>query len=322
MQVPALRQWLQAEGCVLEPADHAHFRARAPGLVLTCYRSGKALAQGQALAGWAPRIDALLGGRGTERSTAPSPPRGPEPGASPAAARGAGERPATGLPDKALWPGEPDGGWHAGSDESGKGDYFGPLVVVAVAVRPDDLPWLDALGIRDSKVVAAGRHGVLAEAVEARLPWHAEVLLPEAYNAAWAEVRNVNRLLDAMHARCLAALAGQREVTSMLTDQYSPSSRIPVLLRSAGLGAAAWRQQPRAESDPAVAAASVVARAHFEAGLAALSAEVGVDLHPGAGEPTLRSARALVRVHGPQVLARVAKAHFRTTLEVAPGWTP
>jgi ribonuclease HIII len=205
-----------------------------------------------------------------------------------------------------------------GSDEVGKGDYFGPLVVAAVRVERADLNWLDELGIGDSKMLSDSTMVTMMEPLLARLKVGVASLSPSEYNAAYAERGNISRILDRLHAQAIALVMEDARADFALSDQYSPAAQTGQLLRRSCPGLI-WVQRTKAEEDPAVAAASIVARVAFLQGIEALEREVGHPLHRGAGEPTLRCARALVHARGAGVLAHVAKMHFKTTEHVLGG---
>jgi ribonuclease HIII len=280
----ALERRLAAGGFRLEPVPHGRFRARGEGVVATFYDSGKLVIQGHDPQGFAQRF---LDGA-------------PPPAGRPDAGRGAG-RPATGLTT-------------IGSDESGKGDYFGPLVACAVRLEPQESAELTGGPVRDSKTMTDAECRRLGAALRGRFPHVLQRLDPPAYNARHAQAKNVNVLLAELHAMAIRALHRPGECgVRVVIDQFERNGRIARALADLGC---AIEERPRAEDEPAVAAASVIAREQFLVALDELSEAWAVDLHPGAGAPTDRAARAFVRLHGPAALAQVAKVHFKTTAKV------
>lgn len=199
-----------------------------------------------------------------------------------------------------------------GTDESGKGDYFGPLVVAAVYVSPKGRAEMRAGEVDDSKKLSDSTIERLAGAIQAKLP-HAIVSLPPTeYNRRYQEEGNLNRLLAKQHAEAILQLAKKTRCRKVLTDQFGDESLVRV-----ALGAEAkrfdLRQRPRAEEDPAVAAASILARREFVRGLRELSQEHAVDLPLGAGPEVENAARRFLNIHGRGKLGQVAKLHFKTT---------
>ncbi|MEB3207230.1 MAG: ribonuclease HIII, partial [Vampirovibrionales bacterium] len=190
-----------------------------------------------------------------------------------------------------------------GQDESGKGDYFGPLVVASCRVRPEQIRMLQEKGVSDCKQLSDAKVRELANWLPTALGKEAMAvtrLSPRLYNQLYARFGNLNTLLAWVHGRTLERLLGHQKVASLsaltcVIDQFaSNQSVITRQLRPLGKQIAI-HQQPRAESIPAVAAASILARAAFLEGLDALSRQVGVALHPGAGAPTMASAKKLAQ---------------------------
>jgi ribonuclease HIII len=282
-----LRALLEARGCELTSAPYAYFTARVPGCVITFYHSGKLLIQGKTAEEWddvlAPHH--VLGASGERRFAA-------------ALAH---------LP-------EPEARRWIGSDESGKGDYFGPLVTCAVRVEREQLDLLAELGVADSKTLSDRQVHALAPGLKAVVAYQQVVLRPERYNELYDRMgRNLNKLLAWTHARAIEdVLDRDGEVTIAVIDRFGPEQRIRAALLERGR-ALRVVQRPRAEDDPAVAVASVLARNEFLWQLRALEKEFGVKLAKGAGPPVLAAGRRFVATHGVDALGKVAKLHFKTT---------
>ncbi len=211
------------------------------------------------------------------------------------------------VPDAACW---------GGSDESGKGDYFGPLVVAAVALTADNWRVAEALGAQDSKSLTDRRATALADELRGAFPNEVVTILPPRYNELYAKLRSVNRLLAWAHARAIEeVLARAPGATAAVADQFGDEALIRDALFKRGRDVRLV-QMPRAERDPAVAAASILARAEFLRRLDALGRDAGMRLPKGASAQVEAVARALVASRGAEMLTRVAKRHFRTTQRV------
>jgi ribonuclease HIII len=203
-----------------------------------------------------------------------------------------------------------------GSDESGKGDYFGPLVVAAVAVRSDNWRVLEALGVQDSKSVSDSRVQQLADELRGAFPNEVVTIMPRRYNELWTSMGNVNRVLAWAHARAIEnVLTAEPSAEAAVADQFGDESLIQRALFERGR-AVRLVQMPRAERDPAVAAASLLARAEFLRRLAQLSRDAGVPLPKGAAPAVEAAGRSLVAARGEAALGDVAKLHFKTTERV------
>jgi len=216
------------------------------------------------------------------------------------------------------------GSW-IGTDEAGKGDYFGPLVSAAMYVDAEIVRKLQELGVRDSKKLSDGRVRELAAAIRERCGTRVlrvVPLMPEAYNRLHEqfveEGKSLNTLLAWAHARAIEDLL-KRDVDTdnVLVDQFTDVKYITAALLQEGrtrhinLVAA-----PRAESNIAVAAASILARDRFLSWIESESHRVGMVLPKGASDAVVAAARELVERLGEPALRRFVKLHFRTTQKV------
>lgn len=200
-----------------------------------------------------------------------------------------------------------------GSDECGKGDYFGPLVVAAVRLEPGQAEKLRTAGVRDSKALSDEQCLKLGAALRGAFP-HAVVRLdPERYNAIYVQGK-LNDLLGNLHAEAIAQLA--RPGIHVLVDQFANAKLMQQKLKHLDVQ---LEQRTRAEANPAVAAASIIAREQFLSGLRELSEEAAVDLHKGAGSPVDAAAERFVAIHGREGLVKVAKLHFKNTQKIRGG---
>jgi ribonuclease HIII len=208
---------------------------------------------------------------------------------------------------------------HIGVDESGKGDFFGPLVIAAVYVDEGLAHALTEIGVRDSKSIAsATRIRTLARAIRDRVGerWAIVAIGPRRYNELYAKIRNVNRLLAWGHARAIEnVLERVPDCPRALADQFGHQALLKQALLKRGRGIA-LEQRTKAESDPAVAAASILARERFLDALRALTAQYGLPFPRGASEAVHQAAVGLVARHGPAALWDTAKCHFKTADEV------
>lgn len=219
-----------------------------------------------------------------------------------------------------------------GSDESGKGDYFGPLVACAVWVDDRILQVLDTLGVRDSKVLSDLQNRRLAQDVRAvcrdgGTDRAAEVVIPpERYNQLYDQFRregkNLNALLAWGHARALESVIDQAPAQHAIIDQFADARYIRDRLAARDATKALnVVQLPRAEANLAVAAASVLARDRFLGWLERAARDYGLRLPKGASDEVEAAARRFVDRHGRAALAKVAKLHFKTTQRVLPART-
>ena len=202
-----------------------------------------------------------------------------------------------------------------GIDESGKGDYFGPLVIAGVYVSHAQEAHLKALGVRDSKTLSDAKAMALAVQIRAQCPHAVVAIGPERYNALQTAMKNLNRMLAWGHARVLENLLEKVDCHRVVADQFGDERFLNNALMSKGR-AVTLIQKPRAEEEVAVAAASILARAEFLRRLQELGTRYGVTLPKGASDAVIQAAKKFVEKYGGNELRQVAKLHFRTTMTV------
>jgi ribonuclease HIII len=205
---------------------------------------------------------------------------------------------------------------HMGIDESGKGDFFGAMVIAAVYTDEELTRTFQSMGVKDSKNLASDRKARdLARDLHQLLGNRFAMVRigPRAYNRLYAKMRSVNSVLAWGHARAIENLLETvPECPRAVADQFGPKRQILAALMKQGRRIE-LEQRPKAESDPAVAAASILARASFLHSLQKLGEQYQVELPKGASARVIEAGRKLVETHEPSVLLETAKCHFRTT---------
>jgi ribonuclease HIII len=207
-----------------------------------------------------------------------------------------------------------------GIDESGKGDYFGPLVIAAVYVTRETEHELILMEARDSKRISDGRILELAPDIRQLYPHSIVAIGPQRYNELYEKIRNLNRLLAWGHARALENLLERVDCGVAISDQFGDERFVLNALMEKGKRIRLV-QRTGAEADRAVAAASILARAEFLLRLKRLSEEVGTTLPKGASPTVELAGRMVIKKHGLERLRTVAKMHFKTTAAVLAGKT-
>lgn len=210
-----------------------------------------------------------------------------------------------------LIPAEPG---RIGTDESGKGDYFGPLVIAGFYCPPDQEDVLRELGVRDSKLVSDKRCREIAETLAKGYPHSIVAVGPEKYNELYEKFRNLNKLLAWGHARVIENILEKMDCRLAVTDQFGDERFVRNALMARGK-TISLVQKVRGESDPAVAAASILARAEFLKKLSFLGRDWQMEFPKGASAAVDAAAVEFVRRHGRENLAQVAKVHFKTTVK-------
>ncbi|MDP6795514.1 MAG: ribonuclease HIII [Verrucomicrobiota bacterium] len=280
-----------------EQADvpHSVFSYKRPGLTVTWYKSGKLLVQGK---GTKEFVEFTL-----------------EPEVL-------GEAAFADMLDAQPQQLEP----HIGVDESGKGDFFGPLVVAGVYVNEPVARALDEQGVKDSKAITSDKKiAALAKGIR-DTPGCVYSIVPignASYNRLHQKMRNVNKILAWGHARAIENLLGQRHRMEppplrAISDQFARSkSTIQSALMEEGRQLELV-QMHKAESDIAVAAASILAREVFLQRLKKLEEEFDLDLPKGASSKVDAAGSEFLKKHGMEKLGQAAKLHFRTTQKIQP----
>ena len=287
-----LKSFMEERGWeFLTPPPYSEFKASHDRVTVGCYSSGKLVAQGRGVADFVsfvlePEILHSFAFVSADGETAP--------------------------PPDELEP-------HGGVDESGKGDFFGPLAVAAVYVDQDTAPVLRQLGVCDSKLIkSSARIFELAKGIRSAVAGKFALLLlkPETYNRLYSQIGNLNRMLAWGHARTIENLLTEvPECPRVLSDKFGNEVLIKRALMERGRRIT-LQQRTKAESDVAVAAASILAREAFLRGMNALSDELRVTLPKGAGPQVLKCGRELMQTQGEAVFARCAKLHFKTWEEL------
>src|SRR5277367_3071985 len=208
---------------------------------------------------------------------------------------------------------------HAGLDESGKGDLFGPVIAATVIADKTAIEgWIKA-GVKDSKKIAESQiikldkmiretHGVAVSTCFCGM---------EKYNLLMSKPHaNLNRLLAWQHATALTQALRVKKAPRGLLDQFSKQPLVQRELAKMGTKDFDLQMRTKAEEDPVVAAASVVARAEFVRQMHTLSKAFGGPLQKGAGPLVKEQAAQIIERFGARALGNFAKLHFRTAYEV------
>jgi len=214
---------------------------------------------------------------------------------------------------------------HFGVDESGKGDFFGPLVIAGGYVDQGIARKLLDAGVQDSKRIGSdARIRALAQTIRKNANGLVEEVLigPQRYNELYEKFGNLNKLLGWGHARVIENLLAKKpDCPRSLSDQFADARVIEQSLLRYGRKIDVV-QRTKAESDVAVAAASILAREAFINWLEHRGKELGLRLERGASANVKEIAKKLVETKGSGALREVAKVHFRTAHEVAPDHYP
>lgn len=207
-----------------------------------------------------------------------------------------------------------------GVDESGKGDFFGPLCVAGVYVNETIVKDFEAEGIMDSKSISSDKRMAKLAEIITKHPQCVYTVVPignEAYNRLYTKIKSVNKLLAWGHARVIENLMGQRHRMKPLpqiaiSDQFATSKEVTKSAMMTMGKEIELRQRHKAESDIAVAAASILARHSFVERLGKLEKQFGLPFPKGASKKVDEAAKNFVDQYGEAEFGKVSKLHFRT----------
>ena len=210
---------------------------------------------------------------------------------------------------------------YIGTDESGKGDYFGPMVIAGIWLDEPAKAKLEGMGVRDSKLLSDNRCQELAaeirivssgKFIEVEMP-------PERYNKLYdqfkKEGKNLNHLLAWGHARAIESLLEKNLCSYAVADQFGNERFIVSKLMEKGKKLQLI-QTPKAERYTAVAAASILARDRFLSRMEKLGQEYGILLPKGASDRVIQPALDIIKKRGIDELKRIAKLHHKTTQKI------
>lgn len=202
-----------------------------------------------------------------------------------------------------------------GIDESGKGDFFGPLCIAGVYADGTNISKLQAIGVKDSKLLNDKSILRVAQDIRKAFVHHIVRINPLKYNELYAQFKNLNHLLAWGHATAIEALVQRTACRQVIIDQFASEDTVIRALKRKKLEIE-LTQRHRGESDLVVAAASILAREAFLRGLQNLSEEYGLLLPKGASQLTIKAGKSYVHKFGQEALGKVAKLHFKTTGQV------
>lgn len=282
LQASSIKSLLQEKGADFDVVQYSVWRAKTSSYQAIFYTSGKLLIQGKSIDAIAEEINAILGIKTVEENS-------------------------TFIENKEEK--------YIGTDESGKGDFFGPLVVAGVQVDATNKQKFIDLGIKDSKKLDDKKILTLANIIKANSVHSIVVMTPVKYNELYFKFNNLNKLLAWGHARAIENILEKSPCNYALADKFGEESLIKNALMQKGRNIV-LNQKVRAEADIAVAAASVIARAEFVKRMQELEGKYELPLSKGASNKVVEQAKDFVQKYSFERLNEVAKMHFKTVNEL------
>ena len=282
VQAGEIKKLLESKGASFDVIQYSVWRAKTSSFQATYYTSGKFLIQGKEVDNIAKEIDKILGLESI-------------------------------VEEKNIFECKEEK--YIGTDESGKGDFFGPLVVAGVQVDNSNKQKFIDLGIKDSKKLDDKKILVLANQIKANAVHSVVVMTPVKYNELYNKFNNLNKLLAWGHARAIENILEKSPCNYALADKFGDESLIKNALMQKGKNII-LNQMVRAEADIAVAAASVIARAEFVKRMQDLENKYELPLSKGASTKVVEQAKEFVKTYSFDRLNEVAKMHFKTAQEL------
>ncbi len=282
LQSEQIKDFFQKDGAAFDVVQYSVWRAKTANYQAVLYTSGKLLIQGKNVDDIAEKVDNILGIKSK-------------------------------IEQNSLI--DTNDEKYIGTDESGKGDFFGPLVVAGVQVNNNCKQKFIDLGIKDSKKLDEKNILQLANLIKANAPHAIVVITPVKYNELYANFKNLNKLLAWGHARAIENILEKSPCNYALADKFGDESLIKNALMQKGKNII-LNQMVRAEADIAVAAASVLARAEFVKRMQDMAKKYEMPFSKGVSAQVIEQAQKFANTYSKERINEVAKTHFKTFNEI------
>lgn len=284
LQKGKIKDFFQSKSAVFEPMQYAYFKAKLSVGNAVFYESGKFVLQGKSIENLVKEFEEYMGISASDTASDV-------------------------INNETV---SSDYDCYIGTDESGKGDYFGPLVVAGVMVDETNKENFIKLGIKDSKKLNDSTIKKFAAYIKNNSIFSIVTINPEKYNELYGKFNNLNRLLAWGHARAIENILLKKKCEYALSDQFGDESLIKNALAKEGRKIR-LEQRHRAESDIAVACASVIARAEYVFRMEDMEKKYKIEFPKGASNLVIAKAKEYCATYGKSELNKVAKLHFKTT---------
>ncbi len=203
-----------------------------------------------------------------------------------------------------------------GSDEVGTGDYFGPIVVTACYVTQKDIPYLEELGVGDSKKIDDSKILKIAPEIAKKIPYKSVIVSNQEYNEKYNKNTNMNQMKAILHNKVLYELMEtvKPEMDYIIVDEFAKENRYYEYLKGQNQIQRGITFLTKAEDiSPAVAAASIISRYLFLKEFDKICDEIHIPLPKGAGKDVDKMGEEVVEKYGEEKLKEIAKVNFKNT---------
>lgn len=204
-----------------------------------------------------------------------------------------------------------------GSDETGTGDYLGPIVVTAAYVKKDDISFLENLGVKDSKKMNDEYILKIAPEIIKKIPYSSIVLKNEDYNKKHSETMNINKMKAILHNKVLLELTKKYEYDYVVVDEFAKPytyyrylNEVPNVQRNITFITHAE------DTCMSVACGAIISRYILLKEFEKLSKELGINIPKGAGPKVDEVGVKIVKKYGFDILDRISKKDFKNTEKI------
>ena len=206
---------------------------------------------------------------------------------------------------------------YIGTDESGKGDYFGPLVVAAVYVDEKTTLELEEAGVKDSKLITDYNIKIIESKIKKIIGDKFEIIQinPEKYNKLYESFNNLNKIMGWAHSKAIENLIEKINCPNVISDKFGNEKLIKDELKKKNINLNLY-QTPRAERYTAVAAASILARGKVLDWFNIKSREVGFQIPKGGGALVNDAANRILNQFDDNYLKKMIKFHFKNSQSI------
>jgi ribonuclease HIII len=200
-----------------------------------------------------------------------------------------------------------------GSDEVGTGDVFGPVVVCTAFVSKEDIPYLEQMGVKDSKNISDEDILVIGSKLAQKLTHTLLIVKPSKYNELTSKSINLNKMKALLHNQAIIKTTSKLDKEyPVIVDQFCQPNLYYNYLNEETLVYRNINFYTKAESvHLSVAAASIIARYAFLLKMKELSTQVGFELRKGASSLVDEQIEIIVEKHGEVILRDIAKLNFK-----------
>ena len=203
-----------------------------------------------------------------------------------------------------------------GSDEVGTGDYFGPIVVTACYVTKDDIPFLEKLGVGDSKKIDDSKILKIAPEIAKKIKYRSTILTNKEYNEKYTRDVNMNKIKAIMHNKVLYQLMQEEKpkIDYIIVDEFAREARYYEYLNGIDCIQKNITFMTKAEDkNLAVACGSIISRYLFLKEFDKLCDSIHIPLPKGAGKDVDTIGEEVVEKYGKDKLKEIAKFNFKNT---------